>query len=108
MVIYNLLVCFSDRLCRLRMFEDDMGSFMVMFMTALIVLFVFSWIYNAFLLIGGSDTENYWISDLMGITNSLFMKMAACGTWCGDFFTAWMVIMEAWKTWVLNFRIYLI
>nr|XP_022330915.1 transmembrane protein 117-like isoform X5 [Crassostrea virginica] len=82
---------FFNRLCRLRMFEDDMGSFMVMFMTALIVLFVFSWIYNAFLLIGGSDTENYRISDLMGITNSLFMKMAACGTWCGDFFTAWMV-----------------
>lgn len=82
---------FFNRLCKLRMFEDDMGSFMVMFLTSLIVLFVFSWIYNAFLLIGGSDTEDYRISDLMGISNSLFMKMAATGTWCGDFFTAWMV-----------------
>uniref|UniRef100_K1Q940 Uncharacterized protein n=1 Tax=Magallana gigas TaxID=29159 RepID=K1Q940_MAGGI len=81
---------FFNRLCKLRMFEDDMGSFMVMFLASLIVLFVFSWIYNAFLLIGGSDTEDYRISDLMGISNSLFMKMAATGTWCGDFFTAWM------------------
>eukprot|EP00105_Crassostrea_gigas_P038068 XP_019922216.1 PREDICTED: transmembrane protein 117 [Crassostrea gigas] len=85
---------FFNRLCKLRMFEDDMGSFMVMFLASLIVLFVFSWIYNAFLLIGGSDTEDYRISDLMGISNSLFMKMAATGTWCGDFFTAWMVIYD--------------
>lgn len=91
---------FVDRLCKLRMFEDDMGSFMVMFLASLIVLFVFSWIYNAFLLIGGSDTENYRISDLMGISNSLFMKMAATGTWCGDFFTAWMVIIETLKNWL--------
>ncbi|OTF74755.1 THEM117 domain containing protein [Euroglyphus maynei] len=27
----------------------------------------------------------------MGITYALFMKIAACGTWCGDFFTAWMI-----------------
>ncbi|XP_061173205.1 transmembrane protein 117-like [Saccostrea echinata] len=88
LVVHGL---FFNRLCRLRMFEDDMGSFMVMFLTTLISVFVFSWIYNAFLMIGGSDTEDYRISDLMGISNSLFMKMAATGTWCGDFFTAWMV-----------------
>ncbi|XP_048780171.2 transmembrane protein 117-like isoform X2 [Ostrea edulis] len=82
---------FFNRVCRLKMFEDDMGSFMVIFLTTLIVLFIFSWIYNLFLLIGGSDTDNYRISDLMGVSNSIFMKMAATGTWCGDFFTAWMV-----------------
>ena len=27
----------------------------------------------------------------MGVSNDIFMKVAACGTWCGDFFTAWMV-----------------
>ncbi|XP_062582090.1 transmembrane protein 117-like [Saccostrea cucullata] len=88
LVVHGL---FFNRLCRLRMFEDDMGSFMVMFLTTLISVFIFSWIYNAFLMIGGSDTEDYRISDLMGVSNSIFMKMAATGTWCGDFFTAWMV-----------------
>lgn len=28
---------------------------------------------------------------LMGATNSSVMKAAACGTWLGDFITAWMV-----------------
>ncbi len=75
------------------MFSDDQGSWMTMFLVSLISLFIFSWVYNAFLWAGGSSTEDYRISGLMGLTNSIFMKMAACGTWCGDFFTAWMVIL---------------
>lgn len=31
------------------------------------------------------------VTDYMGIRNESFMKMAAVGTWMGDFVTAWMV-----------------
>ncbi|CAH1787332.1 unnamed protein product [Owenia fusiformis] len=79
------------KLFRLRMFQEDQGSWMVMFFTTIMFLYIFSWIYNAFLLIGGESTTQYAISDLLGLKNSWFMKAAACGTWCGDFFTAWMV-----------------
>ena len=30
-------------------------------------------------------------SNRMGMENQTFMKMAAIGTWLGDFITAWMV-----------------
>lgn len=33
----------------------------------------------------------YIITDFMGIRNENFMKVAAVGTWMGDFVTAWMV-----------------
>lgn len=33
----------------------------------------------------------YIITDFMGIRNESFMKVAAVGTWMGDFVTAWMV-----------------
>lgn len=68
-----------------------MGSFMIMFLTTLIFLFAFSWLYNAFLLLGGPEMEEYAINGYMNMKNSTFMKAAACGTWLGDFFTAWMV-----------------
>ena len=73
------------------MFMDDAGSWMTMFLTTLVSLFLFSLVYNLFLMIGGDTTDAYRITALMGIRNDSFMKAAACGTWCGDFFTAWMV-----------------
>ena len=76
---------------KLHMFEDDQGSWMTMFFTTILSLFICSWVYNGFLAIGGDATQPYWISSLMGIKNGWFMKAAATGTWCGDFFTAWMV-----------------
>ncbi|XP_060605837.1 transmembrane protein 117-like isoform X2 [Ruditapes philippinarum] len=76
---------------RLKMFSDDQGSWMVMFLISLITIFIMSLFYNLFLMIGGDATDPYRISDLMGVRNDIFMKAAACGTWCGDFFTAWMV-----------------
>ena len=84
-------LCFTDRLFRLKMFNDDQGSWMIMFLITLITVFIMSLIYNGFLSIGGDATSQYRISDLMGVANDYFMKAAACGTWCGDFFTAWMV-----------------
>lgn len=88
LLVHKLLFC---RLLRLKMFSEDQGSWMIMFLITLLSVFIFSWLYNAFLLAGGDSTTDYRISGLMGLTNSIFMKAAACGTWCGDFFTAWMV-----------------
>ncbi|XP_052067421.1 transmembrane protein 117-like [Mytilus californianus] len=88
LVVHKLFFC---KLLRLKMFCDDQGSWMIMFLFSLISVFIFSWLYNAFLLAGGSSTEDYRISGLLGLSNSIFMKAAATGTWCGDFFTAWMV-----------------
>lgn len=81
----------TDRIFRLKMFLDDKGSWMTMFMTTIVAVFIFSYIYNLFLLIGGDATDAWHISPYMSISNSYFMKAAATGTWCGDFFTAWMV-----------------
>ena len=74
------------------MFLDDQGSWMTMFFTTILSLFIFSHVYNLLLMIGGESTLSYRITEDMGIRNSLFLRMAATGTWCGDFFTAWMVI----------------
>ncbi|XP_064635440.1 transmembrane protein 117-like isoform X2 [Lineus longissimus] len=80
-----------NKLLRLKLFCDDQGSWMTMFMSIILFTFTFSYLYNAFLLIGGDEMIPYHISPLMGISNSWFMKAAACGTWLGDAFTAWMI-----------------
>ncbi|XP_041366549.1 transmembrane protein 117-like [Gigantopelta aegis] len=88
MIVHTLLF---NKLLRLKMFHDDQGSWLVMFLCVVLTVFVMSHLYNAFLLIGGEYMEQFKVTALMGISNSWFMKAAACGTWCGDFFTAWMV-----------------
>ncbi|ELU08141.1 hypothetical protein CAPTEDRAFT_130530 [Capitella teleta] len=80
-----------NRLFRLKMFNEGQGSWMTMFFTSIMSLFIISWVYNGLLKIGGDSTIQYEITENMGIKNSVFMKAAATGTWCGDFFTAWMV-----------------
>ncbi|RUS86404.1 hypothetical protein EGW08_005854, partial [Elysia chlorotica] len=79
-----------NRIFRLKMFHDDRGSWMTSFMSTVLLLFIFSYLYNVLLMIGGDYTRPYHISSYMGVSNSIFMKAAATGTWCGDFFTAWM------------------
>lgn len=53
----------------------------------------------------------------MGIRNESFMKMAAVGTWMGDFVTAWMVRLftvviyshaEEWGKYLKEFRLTLL
>ena len=75
---------------KLRMFQEDQGSWMIMFLTTIISLFVFSHIFNGFLSLG-SDLDRYKLSSFFGVSNANFMKFAALGTWTGDFVTAWMV-----------------
>ncbi|CAB4015441.1 transmembrane 117-like, partial [Paramuricea clavata] len=75
---------------RLQMFQGDQGSWMIMFLTTIISLFIFSHIFNGFLSLG-SDLDRYKLSGFFGVSNANFMKFAALGTWTGDFVTAWMV-----------------
>ncbi|XP_019790143.2 transmembrane protein 117 isoform X7 [Tursiops truncatus] len=78
------------QLLRLKMFREDHGSWMTMFFSTILFLFIFSHIYNTILLMDG-NMGAYIITDYMGIRNESFMKLAAVGTWMGDFVTAWMV-----------------
>ena len=75
---------------KLQMFQADQGSWMIMFLTTIISLFIFSYIFNGFLSLG-SDLDRYKLSGFFGVSNANFMKFAALGTWTGDFVTAWMV-----------------
>ena len=64
---------------------------MVMFLTTLVSLFIFSFIYNGFLSLGDTSLTYYKITTYLGYENQTFMKAAGLGTWMGDFVTAWMV-----------------
>ena len=88
LVVHRLLL---RRCFKLSMFRNDQGSWMIMFFSCIISLFIFSFIYNAFLSLDAAMKASYAISSKMGITNHTFMKAAALGTWMGDFVTAWMV-----------------
>ncbi|XP_036432183.1 transmembrane protein 117 isoform X1 [Colossoma macropomum] len=78
------------RYLRLKMFREDHGSWMTMFFSTILFLFIFSHIYNLLLLMTGGMGP-HMVTEYMGIRNESFMKMAAVGTWMGDFVTAWMV-----------------
>lgn len=113
MVVGKLLfhTLLFNHLFRLKMFLDDKGSWMTMFLSTILCVFIFSYIYNAFLLIGGDSTSDYSISPYMSISNNIFMKAAATGTWCGDFFTAWMVTdmmlqEKLYPTWARRVRVW--
>lgn len=80
-----------NRWMKLSMFYRDSGSWMVMFLTTLVSLFIFSFLYNGFLSAGGDKLSPYKITTYLGLQNDSFMKAAALGTWMGDFVTAWMV-----------------
>lgn len=45
---------FPGRYLRLKMFREDHGSWMTMFFSTILFLFIFSHIYNLFLLMAGS------------------------------------------------------
>ena len=72
--------------------ESGQGSWMVMFLTTLLSLYLFGHFYSEFLRVAaGPQYDRYLITHNMGIQNETFMKLAAMGTWLGDFITAWMV-----------------
>ena len=71
--------------------EDGQGSWMVMFLTSLLSLYIFSFAYNGFLMLEGKYMDKLHASPRMRLRNRTFMKLAAIGTWLGDFLTAWMV-----------------
>ena len=73
------------------MLTDDQGSWMLMLLSAVFCVYIFSHIYNAFLNLAGDSTVDYRISDRMAISHITFTKITTTATWCGDFFTAWLV-----------------
>ncbi|XP_013792895.2 uncharacterized protein LOC106476819, partial [Limulus polyphemus] len=87
---YFIHHCLFRNIFRLKMFREEQGTWMIMFLTVIIFVYIFSLVYNAFLLSSYTNPEPYRITGRMGITNMSFMKVAASGTWLGDFFTAWM------------------
>ncbi|XP_069704325.1 uncharacterized protein [Periplaneta americana] len=92
MVLGKLLIhgYLCGKLLRLKMFRDDQGSWMTMFLTVIVSLYVFSHAYNLLLWLW-YDNLGYQINSQMGVTNASVMKAAACGTWLGDLITALMV-----------------
>ncbi|XP_059178356.1 transmembrane protein 117-like [Physella acuta] len=82
---------FFNTVLRLKMFHDGRGSWMTMLFTTILTVFLLSYPYNAMLKLGGQVNDDYHITSRMGISNRIFSKVAATGTWCGDCFTAWMV-----------------
>ncbi|KAJ9591648.1 hypothetical protein L9F63_001793 [Diploptera punctata] len=92
MVLGKLIIhgYLCGKLLRLKMFRDDQGSWMTMFLTVIVSLYVFSHAYNLLLILWYDNCE-YQINSQMGVTNASVMKAAACGTWLGDLITALMV-----------------
>uniref|UniRef100_A0A8C1TEU7 Transmembrane protein 117 n=1 Tax=Cyprinus carpio TaxID=7962 RepID=A0A8C1TEU7_CYPCA len=79
------------RVLRLKMFREDHGSWMTMFFSTILSLFIFSHIYNLILLMSGR-MRPHMVTEYMGIRNESFMKMVAVGTWMGDFVTATVLV----------------
>lgn len=87
LIVHNIL---CGKILRLKMFRDEQGSWIAMFLTVIVSLYVFSHAYNLLLLIF-YNKSHYHIDSRMGITYASVMKTAACGTWVGDLITALMV-----------------
>ncbi|KAK9509714.1 hypothetical protein O3M35_006970 [Rhynocoris fuscipes] len=77
---------------RLKMFRDEQGSWIAMFLTVILSLYLFSHVYN-FIIDIFYNKPNYRIDSRMGLTNSAVMKAAACGTWLGDLIT-WLMVTD--------------
>ncbi|XP_054266172.1 uncharacterized protein LOC128988678 isoform X2 [Macrosteles quadrilineatus] len=87
LIVHNIL---CGKILRLKMFRDEQGSWIAMFLTVIVSLYLFSHVYNL-LMIVFYDKPSYYIDSRMGITYASVMKTAACGTWLGDLITALMV-----------------
>ncbi|KAL1116138.1 hypothetical protein AAG570_005633, partial [Ranatra chinensis] len=87
--VHNIMF---GRLLRLKMFRDEQGSWIAMFLTVILSVYTFSYIYN-FILYIFYNNQNYFIDSSMGITNSTVMKACACGTWLGDLIT-WLMVTD--------------
>ncbi|KAA0190175.1 hypothetical protein HAZT_HAZT009056, partial [Hyalella azteca] len=88
-VLIHGLVC--KRIFRLKMFRHEQGSWMCMFLTVIVSMYMFSYVYNLLLLIGHPQHFRWQITSAMGLSNQNMMKAAATCTWLGDLVTALMV-----------------
>ncbi|XP_045119048.1 transmembrane protein 117-like isoform X2 [Portunus trituberculatus] len=79
------------KILRLKMFRDEQGSWMTMFLTVIVSLYMFSYVYNLILFVGHEKYCRWQIGSDMDVTNESMMKAAATCTWLGDLVTALMV-----------------
>eukprot|EP00457_Paulinella_chromatophora_P001589 gb/GEZN01001591.1/.p1 GENE.gb/GEZN01001591.1/~~gb/GEZN01001591.1/.p1 ORF type:complete len:922 (+),score=53.32 gb/GEZN01001591.1/:137-2902(+) len=84
----------------LNMFEEDKGSFIVMFFSTILSLYVGSLLYNA--IIRSTELNAVLITSSLGCSNRTFGKVAQCFTWLGDLVTVVMV----WDSMFQDFQIY--
>ncbi len=73
-ILTYILFLISERIFKLQMFRHDQGSWLVMAATTAFVLFIFSWIYNLFLLAGGKDMEPYKYGLNLGFLGDQFIS----------------------------------
>jgi TMEM117 protein family len=85
--VHRLLL---NRVFKLEMFSGSKGTWMIMFFTTLFSLYVGALSYNLWLDLLGESV--YALDSKIGMTNQDFSRVAATGTFLGDFLTAFMVI----------------
>ena len=76
---------------RLVMFAQSKGTWMIMFITCFVSIYTAAALYNLILMSWDGYME-WRVTDDMRMTNETFMRLAACGTWLGDYITAFMVV----------------
>lgn len=75
----------------LKMFSKEKGTWMVMFFSTILFVAVMGEVWNFLLSSMSSRFEEWQVDSYLGISNETFMKIAASGTWVGDYLTAYMV-----------------
>ena len=88
-LFHKIILC---RILRLKIFtESGQGSWVIMFLTCVVSLFLWTFIYNKIIKLEGETHKDYLVSSNMHMKFETFMKGAATLNWFGHFTTAWMV-----------------
>ena len=85
--IHKILFC---KILRFKIFTSDgEGSWVIMFLTSIVFIFLWTFVYNETLKATGN--HEYVVSSNMQVKYETFMKGAMATVWFGHFLTAWMV-----------------
>ena len=85
--VHKVLLC---RILRFKIFTSDgEGSWVIMFLTTVVSLFTWTFLYNE--TISASGNPQYMVSSNMEMKYKTFMKGALSISWLAHFLTAWMV-----------------
>lgn len=85
--IHKILLC---KILRFKIFTlDGEGSWVIMFLTSIVFIFLWTFVFNETLKATGN--QEYVVSSNMQMKYETFMKGAMATVWFGHFLTAWMV-----------------